>query len=869
MRNLLFSRQADNYTLYGVVFGFLFPLGATLIEALRVHGALSLGAFLHVQANNPLLWIIDSAPFWLGLFARFAGVREDRLRARQEQLQGQVSRLEEVREQLNLRLGRILEGSSSEIFLVDAATLQIIQANQGACRNLQYSQEELAGRTVHELWPEMPPGQLQARVQPLHTDAQSLIRFRTRQQRKNGTRYPVQIQLQWIPEEQPPVFMVIADDITETSRMEEKLQFVEAGVEHAGEAAFWLDFESGRFLYVNAKACETLGYTRQELLGMNVFDIAPDLSPQEWENRKTVWKEKKTLTLESVQRKKNGELFPVEVATHWVRFKNQDFIIAFARDITQRKQTERALQLSEERLKLALEAAMDGLWDWNVQTGEAYFSPRWMTMLDYGPGELEPNYETWKRLLHPQDLPRVLEALEAHLEGLEPLYQAEFRMKSKSGRWKWIMTRGKVVERDAQGRPLRAVGTHTDITRQKETEEELKNALAELERVNQAKSNFLASMSHELRTPLNAILGFGQLMALNEQDLTPTQKENIEHILKAGNHLLELINDVLDLVKIDSGAVELVPETVCLRVLVDEMVRLVQPMVDQKRLTVVREGEWDQSEVWADRTRLKQVVLNLLSNAIKYNREGGGVVLHLQPLPENRVCFSVEDTGKGLDRDSLDQLFEPFSRITTAGENVEGTGMGLVITRRLVELMGGSIAVESTPGQGSCFSIELPRGPETPAPLAAAPAASLPNRSAPEYGKRRLLCVEDNAANLELIRRILDQRPQVELLTAANGAEALEKARTHLPDLILLDINLPDLDGLTVFKKLQDHPDTRPIPVVILTANAMPGEIQKARNLGVKSYLTKPLDIAGFLETVDRFLAGPVKSPAASRENPS
>jgi signal transduction histidine kinase/CheY-like chemotaxis protein len=387
---------------------------------------------------------------------------------------------------------------------------------------------------------------------------------------------------------------------------------------------------------------------------------------------------------------------------------------------------------------------------------------------------------------------------------------------------------------------------------------ELELAIAEARNANQAKSAFLSSMSHELRTPLNAILGFAQILASKDMPTTPEQKlEFSGHILKSGRHLLTLINEILDLAKVEAGALSLSMEPVLLAEVLDECQSMIAPLAATRGVRVLF-PEAPAARVQADRTRLKQVLLNLLSNAVKYNHEGGAVVVDCaHPVPQ-RLRLSVQDTGVGLSPEQVAALFQPFNRLGQEGGTQEGTGIGLVVTRRLVELMGGEIGVTSSPGVGSVFWIELActdaDGGMADAPPAARTATPVADGGAPAH-PATVLYIEDNPANLKLVQEIVRFRPDLRLVSAPDGHFGLSLARSQKPDLILMDLNLPGLSGFEVLAQLRREPETARIPAIAVSANAMRADIERALAAGFVRYLTKPIDIGQFNEAIDGVLA--------------
>ena len=385
---------------------------------------------------------------------------------------------------------------------------------------------------------------------------------------------------------------------------------------------------------------------------------------------------------------------------------------------------------------------------------------------------------------------------------------------------------------------------------------ELELAIVEARDANRAKSAFLSSMSHELRTPLNAILGFAQILASPTMPTTLEQKNEFAgHILKSGRHLLTLINEILDLAKVEAGAVAVSMEPVGLADVLDECRTMIEPQAAARGIAVRFPGSLD-VVVQADRTRLKQVLLNLLSNAVKYNRDGGTVAIECVDAGLQRLRLAVSDTGIGLSSEQLAALFQPFNRLGQENGAQEGTGIGLVVTRRLVELMGGAIGVASSPGEGTTFWIELARAePAAPSTPSAQTAAAPDGATAPATGPRPILYIEDNPANLKLVQEIVAFRPDLRLLSALDGPAGLALARSALPEVVLTDLNLPGMGGLDVLAALRRDPATAHIPVIALSANAMPRDIEHCLAAGFARYLTKPIDIGKFNEAIDGALA--------------
>jgi PAS domain S-box-containing protein len=417
--------------------------------------------------------------------------------------------------------------------------------------------------------------------------------------------------------------------------------------------------------------------------------------------------------------------------------------------------------------------------------------------------------------------------------------------------------------RNRDGQVIGAVLVFRDVTKEHaaqlavhEKNVELNSARIFAEKANLAKSEFLSNMSHELRTPLNAILGFAQLMESAAPAPSPSQKRNIDQILKAGWYLLELINEILDLALIESGKATMSHESVSLVEVMLECRAMIEPQAQKRGITMTFPRFMGPCYVSADRTRVKQVLINLLFNAVKYNRTEGSVAVECVLTSPKTLRISVRDTGVGLDASQLSQLFQPFNRLGREVGVEEGTGIGLMVTKRLVELMGGSIGVTSTVGVGSLFWVELTvasasllgaHDAEQAAPL-------LQSRMLEGAALRTVLYVEDNPANLELVEQLLARRPELRLLAAADGTLGVEFARVYQPQVILMDINLPGINGLEAMRILRADPATAHIPVIALSANAVPRDIAAALEAGFLSYITKPIKVSQFMEALDAAL---------------
>jgi len=705
------------------------------------------------------------------------------------------------------------------------------------------------------------------------------------------------------------------------------------------------------------------------------------------------------------------------------------------------------LYKSEERFSHAMRGANDGLWDWNLETDEVYYSPRWKSMLGYEESELGSNLDTWKNLVHPDDKDWVLETIQDYLDGRTDTFEVEVRMCHKNGHEVVVLSRAFLVHHESEGKPARMVGTHVDITERTKSEQfilatsnilkmiatrapasdiydaiallyesrhpgmrcsmlilagnklmhggapslpkeyceavnglengpsvgscgtatyhgkrvlvedietdpkwekikhvalphgmrccwsepiknstgevlgafgmyynypglpneseandlasaarlagiimereksekelnqhknhleelvakrtlELEETKKEAEEANKAKSRFLSSMSHELRTPLNAIIGFGQVLNSDPSDsLSKNQEESVEHILNSGDHLLELINEILDLSQIEAGKTSLTIEPVRLGHVINEALELVQTTADRFNVNVINgnlAGSNSEIYVVADHLRLKQVLLNLLSNGIKYNQPGGSVVVQVL-LDRKQHQIVIEDTGIGIKKQDFDALFEPFNRLGAQAMNIEGTGIGLSITKRLVEVMKGTLDIESEPGEGTTVTVTLPAG-ESPSNLETNLVKNdgLAAEQKAKGKETTVLYVEDNFVNIKLVENILKRRPNIRLVVATSGNEGIELAEKELPSLILMDINLPDISGIEAFNQIKKGNGTANVPVVGVSADAMLDVVEKRQMEGFEDYITKPFRIDHFLGVIDSFVEnGPVEN---------
>lgn len=533
-------------------------------------------------------------------------------------------------------------------------------------------------------------------------------------------------------------------------------------------------------------------------------------------------------------------------------------------------ESHQALEQSESRLHQIMDVTGEGIWDWDLKSNQVSHNLSWCNILGLDHSHISHSMETFSSLLHKDDLQTVMGRVQNCLQGNEG-YSSIHRMLKHDGSVIWVQDRGEVTERDADGMPLRMLGSIADITQRKLAEDELRQINDELEErvekrtaemkaardeaelASAAKSEFLSRMSHELRTPLNAILGFGQVLTADiTQPLTAIQTESVNEMLTAGEHLLELVNEVLDLSRIESGQIDLTMEPVNAVTLISNCVSQLRPLADQSNITMSFEAI-EAVAVQADQLRFHEVMINLISNAIKYNKPAGNIWISCNTTDDNRLRITVQDNGRGIAEADLSRLFRPFERAESAYEGIEGTGIGLALVKKLLQAMQSEIHVKTTFGEGSTFWFELPVSAETLAAIPSVPAAIV-STSMNADAQRKVLYIEDSVANMMLMRNIFSMQEGIDLIEAKTAKEGLDTAFKQPADLILLDINLPDMDGFEVLEQLKSNPSTSDIPVIAVTANAMLKDVERGTDAGFSEYITKPINIKKLLILIDSYL---------------
>jgi PAS domain S-box-containing protein len=613
-----------------------------------------------------------------------------------------------------------------------------------------------------------------------------------------------------------------------------------------------------RIVDCNPTACAMHGYTRDELIGKSVDIIeaipwAAKMQPGQWiaEYRKTRRQEG-----HSKHRRKDGTVLDIEYFTSLIEVGGRELVLGMDRDATAIMRAERALRESEERWQLAVAGSDEGVWDWNVADDTVWYSPRWKSILGFNDEEIPNRRDSWLSRMHPDDRIRVQTELQAYIDQQADLYRAHYRMRHKDGSWRWILARGR-AHFDASGRPVRMLGTHIDITHQKQIEAELRKAKEEAEAADRAKSDFLAVMSHEIRTPMNGVIGFTNLLL--DTQLNSEQRDWLLTIRSSGESLVTLINDILDFSKIESGHMELDQHPVPVRRCIEEVLDLLWSKASEKKIELLHwidEGvpEW----IITDGTRLRQVLVNLIGNAIKFTAEGEVEVRISMDPPVNgdapHLWFSVRDTGGGIPADRVDRLFKPFSQAdSSTTRRFGGTGLGLAISRRLVQLLGGEIELASTSEQGSCFRFSI-RAPAAPAPEGQPSPARNGNLHV-ELASRHALIVDDNETNRRILSSQLSRWGLV-----CHAYEKPSEAIAHLrnqgrADVALLDMMMPDMHGADLALHIRELRSRTELPLVLLSSVSREELKQFAPEEHFDVIICKPVRQSALLDALHTTLA--------------
>src|SRR5712675_9949 len=706
--------------------------------------------------------------------------------------------------------------------------------------------------------------------------------------RKDGSRFPAVVSVTALRDAQAAIigYLLIGTDNTARRRAEEallKAGALQNAILTSANFSIIATDEKGIIQLFNVGAERMLGYSAVEVVNkINPSDIhdpqevivrAKELSAELGTQitpgfEALVFKASRGIEdiYELTYFRKDGSRFPAVVSVTALRDVHDAIIgyLLIGTDNTARKRAEEALLKAGALQNAIFNSANFSSIATDAKGVIQIFNVGAERMLGYTAAEVM-NKITPADISDPQEVIARAEALSIELgtpitpgfealvfkasRGIEDIYELTYICKDGS---RFPASVSITALRDAHGAIIGYLLIGTDNTARKRVESELHNAMAVAEKANLAKTDFLSNMSHELRSPLNAILGFAQLLESDATPQTLTQKESTGQILQAGWHLLNLINEILDLALVESGKLSLSLEPVSLGEVMLDCQTMIEPQAQKYGVTMSFCQLENPCYVLADRTRVKQILINLLSNAIKYNHAGGTVAVKYAVASPGRIRISVADTRPGLSPEKLAQLFQPFNRLGQEAGGEEGTGIGLVMTKRLVELMGGVISVTSVRGVGSEFRVELLQADAPQLELGVTDAAALqPAQLHNDAALRTLLYVEDNPANLRLVEHLIARRPNMRLLSARDATLGIKLAREYQPEVILMDINLPGISGIGALKILRADPLTRHIPVVAISANAMPHDINRGYDAGFFRYLTKPIKVVEFMAAVD------------------
>lgn len=730
------------------------------------------------------------------------------------------------------------------------ADAQVLALNEAACEQLGYTEAEVAGLTLWDLVLTSDRNELSRRL----AQSPEIRSVRIRSRRKDGSVFTAEGFS--IPTDfaGSPARIVVCHDLSAQQQTIHQLRRLFDAFEATVEGVAIL--EGDRYVFVNPAHAAMYGYTVAEMLG------------QPW---RILYDEAEIRRLESEAfpalarsgrwsgpargRCKDGKSISAEIS---LTIAPTGDLICACRDSSERDRREEAVRRNQEQLAWVVEATEQRIWDWQVQAGQISYSGRWMTMLGYLPGELPETVETWAERVHPEDYPRVWAETKSHLLGPEGRLETEYRMRHRDGTWRWISDRGKVVARDPEGRALRAVGAHSDITARRQAElsleqrtRELIEANADLGRAAQVRDEFLARISHELRTPLTTILALVEMLLGNRADaLTERQRQRILSVQESGRHLVELIDEVLDLAKLEAGTMKVNLEAALVVGIAERAVQLIAPHAQRKELRLAFEPGPPGLAVIADPLRLKQILVNLLGNAVKFTAPGGEVSLMVArketPDAGTWVELRIADTGIGIAPEKLDQIFQPFVQLDSGlNRTFGGSGLGLAIVKHFTELHGGTITVTSEPGRGSEFRVRLPAAAQATAQAKVAADIAQSVQPAAATAGWEVLLVDDNCTNRTLVAEYLEEEGFV-VHTAASGSAALDCLESRRIALALVDVQMPGMDGLELTRRIRNHPHPRiaNTRIVGLTALTMSGDRDRCLAAGMDSYLAKPFALS-------------------------
>ncbi|MDH5358179.1 MAG: PAS domain S-box protein [Gammaproteobacteria bacterium] len=751
----------------------------------------------------------------------------------------------------------------------------IYKVNNASLTNLGYNEQEIQSLTIFDIEIGANREQLLALWQSCSIDVP--VSVNGTQRRKDGSTFPVEVNISSYFFEDKKYLLAIARDVSQRKQVEDELQLYSSMIESTSDPMYVIDSETSRMLYVNEAAVKHYGVPREEILTWRIPDWDPNFVEQDLRPHIEEIRNNPGTIIESQHKVHGSRIVPVEVSLNVTEYKGRTCHFGFIHNISERKKAEEKQAEINQQLKyhadqLAFqkqaldEHAIVSIAD--VKGNIIYVNEKFENITQYSEEEvLGKNHRILKSDFHSDDFYK--EMLKTIANG--KTWQGEIKNKAKDGTDYWVKSTI-VPLLNEKGKPEQYIAIRTDISYIKDLEGQQEKINQDLlkakeiaekekemaEKANQAKSEFLSSMSHELRTPLNAIFGFSQLLESDsETPLTMDQKESVDHILSGARHLLTLINEVLELSVIESGHLQLSMEPVQVNNIINESVTLLNSLAEKTNIELHVLSD-SAVLVHADNTKLKQVLLNLVSNAIKYNKKGGSVSIESHVTENKSVKINISDTGIGISEANQQKVFSPFNRFGQELSSIEGTGIGLLVTKDLVELMGGSIGFESKENRGSTFWIELPlteQDSRLQSTLSTTDAVKTSGNGREEgvTVTKRVLYVEDNPANRQLMDAYFLRHKDIILYTAETGELAWDMMSEYDFDLVLMDIHLPGMDGKELTRYIKNKPEYEHMPIIAVTAAAMAHDIESAEDL-FASYITKPIDFSDLDEQIKKHL---------------
>ena len=742
----------------------------------------------------------------------------------------------------------------------------IIKFNNTACEELfGYEKNELLNQNIKVLMPPAEASQHDRHLSNYNHNSHSSIMGSALDrplsgQKKDLTVFPIDVKITVTKQNNQTYIIGVIRNLSEIINSHNKLNQVIGSID---TVLFTLQPEHNKIKtrWVSPNIFSQLGYTEQEALSDDWWlnNIHPEDKPLAIAHFKN-FHHSGELDHEYRFKTSSGDYIWINDKLKLNENNNTQLIYSSWNDVTEKRQLISTLLQSEQRLMNSQNFARIGTWDWDIQTGDLYWSDMIPPLFGYPDGQLDTSYTNFVNALHPEDMDGVIDAIHNCIQNNSD-YDIEHRVVWPDGSVHWVHEKGNVL-RDGNNEPLHMIGVISDIHERKAFElkqeifnKQLLDISIQAEAANKAKSVFLSSMNHELRTPLNSILGFSQLLDM-EPDLSADNKESVNNILKSGEHLLSLINAVLDLAQIESGKSSVDIKPVLNSELLHTCETIVSQLATQHQIDIKFSKICSEDlYILADPTKLKQVIINLLSNAIKYNKQNGHVLVDcFKDETEQKITISIKDTGHGISNENLAQLFEPFNRLgQETSSNIEGTGIGLVITKQLLKLMNSELQVTSKVGIGSEFFFTLPYNTSNePQKQTTKHTNTDTSKTNPQQTSKLIYYIDDNELSMSLIHQYINKWTGFKFLGQCDPLTGIEDIKKHSPDIILLDLNIPKMSGYQILKHLHDNnicPDAR---LIAVTANTLEADVFKIQHAGFDDYIDKPIIMDELFEKLNK-----------------